>query len=163
MLKFNEVTRGTVERLNILSFWVGFYDDYNVKNRLKEANSEVRDKRMILWALANIDIGVEFINNDPFEKMKQIQKLMHDLQVAISYVEQGIKKIYEGYCANEVHDLPYKDKGVESTSFVGSDQIAVTGEGIDSGIWCSINRIINGCGGSSCARSSTEHSKRRMP
>ncbi|GKA19309.1 reverse transcriptase domain-containing protein [Tanacetum coccineum] len=48
--------------------------------------------------------------------------------------------------------------GVESTSFVGSDQIAVTGEGIDSGIWCSINRIINGCRGSSCARCSlTDH------
>ncbi|GJZ27278.1 hypothetical protein Tco_0571531 [Tanacetum coccineum] len=67
-----------------------------LKNRLKEADSELQDKRntlsMILGALAKIDIGVELINNDPFEKMKQIEKVMHDLQVAISSAEQESRK-----------------------------------------------------------------------
>nr|GEY51264.1 hypothetical protein [Tanacetum cinerariifolium] len=67
-----------------------------LKNRLKEADSELQDKRntlsMILGALAKIDLGVELINNDPFEKMKQIEKVMHDLQVAISSAEQESRK-----------------------------------------------------------------------
>ncbi|PWA93607.1 hypothetical protein CTI12_AA068940 [Artemisia annua] len=67
-----------------------------LKNRLEEADSELQDKwntlSMILGALAKIDLGVELINNDPFEKMKQIEKVMHDLQVATSSAEQESRK-----------------------------------------------------------------------
>ncbi|GJX94640.1 hypothetical protein Tco_0349226 [Tanacetum coccineum] len=71
-----------------------------VKEKLKVAFRKgkylVQDKRntlsMILGALAKIDLGVELINNDPFEKMKQIEKVMHDLQVAISSAEQESRK-----------------------------------------------------------------------
>ncbi|GJV13856.1 hypothetical protein Tco_1355397 [Tanacetum coccineum] len=71
-----------------------------VKEKLKVAFRKgkylVQDKRntlsMILGALAKIDLGVELINNDLFEKMKQIEKVMHDLQVAISSAEQESRK-----------------------------------------------------------------------
>ncbi|XP_071733748.1 uncharacterized protein [Rutidosis leptorrhynchoides] len=67
-----------------------------LKNRLEEANGELQDKTntlsMILRALGEIDLGVDFKTNDPFEKMKQIVKVLQDLEDAMSSSEQDSRK-----------------------------------------------------------------------
>ncbi|KAL8264045.1 hypothetical protein R6Q59_022175 [Mikania micrantha] len=67
-----------------------------LKNRLEGLESELQDKRnsmsMILGALAGIDHGVDLRTNDPLEKMKQIGKVMQDLQAAMLSAEQDSKK-----------------------------------------------------------------------
>ncbi|KAI3756178.1 hypothetical protein L1987_55994 [Smallanthus sonchifolius] len=70
-----------------------------LKNRLDESESELQDKRntlsMIFGALAESDFGVESVDlrtNDPFDKIKQIEKVMQDLQAAMSSAEQDSRK-----------------------------------------------------------------------
>nr|XP_043627506.1 putative leucine-rich repeat-containing protein DDB_G0290503 isoform X2 [Erigeron canadensis] len=67
-----------------------------MNNRLKEADSELQEKsntlNMILSSLGEIDLGVDMTTDDPFEKMKQIEKVLQDLQVAISSAEHDSKR-----------------------------------------------------------------------
>ncbi|XP_024995792.1 golgin subfamily B member 1 isoform X2 [Cynara cardunculus var. scolymus] len=67
-----------------------------LKDLMSEADSELQDKRntlsTILGSLAKIDLGVELRSNDPVEKLQQIEKEWHNLQVAMSSSEQDLKK-----------------------------------------------------------------------
>ncbi|KAI7752508.1 hypothetical protein M8C21_015859 [Ambrosia artemisiifolia] len=68
----------------------------SLKDRLEESENELHDKRntmsMILGALAEIDLGVDTRTSDPFEKMKQIEKVIQDLQAAMLSAEQDSRK-----------------------------------------------------------------------
>ncbi|KAJ0602073.1 hypothetical protein HanIR_Chr03g0135701 [Helianthus annuus] len=67
-----------------------------LKNRLEQSENELHEKRntmsMILGALAEIDPAVDSRTNDPLEKMKQIEKVIQDLQAATSSAEQDSRK-----------------------------------------------------------------------